>query len=486
MNDFLRDLVSIAPVLTTGLAGNGADAAALMEGFERARREDEQRQRIRQQDSLALQDRNLALEDRQRNITRQQAADAAAAEARRQQQALQSFQIPAHLAELGSVAEDPQGAQALIEGAMPALMKAFGQEAMAYGMPAVELATRTITGRQKKQVEQYIDAALKTSFVVDHPDADPEMVNLPEHIRRIVGKPAAKLSELQSFAQLPIGKPAGRPSDEVSWQRDELLVNGVPTVVFINPKTREIKNQAGETVSAAPIPPKPTGGDAGLNANQAALLTERLAKSWNDANASGREMRRQLGLMQTGLRRFREGDKNGGSQAVLVTFQKILDPTSVVRESEYARSAQGISMLGRIQGYIERLEAGGAGVPDAELAGMVETARQMLAEMSDYSSGQRSRIEAVAKKHEIDPVLIFGMEPARSGGGASALPSDALPPMAPVSSRGTTRLPSNPPADSATAGSDGRPPAAQLRERRKFGNDLREWNGSRWVLVTPQ
>jgi hypothetical protein len=47
-------------------------------------------------------------------------------------------------------------------------------------------------------------------------------------------------------------------------------------------------------------------------------------------------------------------------QTILVTFQKILDPTSVVRESEYARSATGVSALRRIEGAIQNFIKGGA------------------------------------------------------------------------------------------------------------------------------
>lgn len=424
MNDILQQLIGMGPGLGAAAGGNGPAFASFMEGYNRRLQEIEQRKRLTQQDTLAA-------EDRTRNITRQNTADQVAAQTRTQQQALQSLAIPGQLAELGSTADTPQGAQAMIESAMPALMKAFGQESMAFGQPAVEMAQRTITGRQKKQVEAFVEAAVKTAFVADNPDADPELVNLPEHIAKIVGKPTAKLSELQQFASLPVGKPVRPPSAEVSLQQKDMMVGGKLTPVNFNPKTGTYTDQAGQPVTADSVPPRPTGGDAGLNTNQTALLTERLAKTWNDANASGREMKRQLSLMDVGLRRFKEGDKNGGSQAVLVTFQKILDPTSVVRETEYARSAQGISMLSRLQGMADRLQSGGAGVPESELAQMVETARAMLAEMESHSSGQRSRIEGMAKEYKINPVLIFGMETPPTTDPNASVPRPGAPANAP-------------------------------------------------------
>lgn len=167
----------------------------------------------------------------------------------------------------------------------------------------------------------------------------------------------------------------------------------------------QAKKEIGQADDKAP---NPTGrGANGLMPGQEFTISEKLAKVWQDSTKSQREVARQFQLMQTGLKRFREGDKNGGSQGVLVTFQKILDPASVVRESEYARSAAGISMLGRMEGYVDRLKAGGAGVPENELAGMVETAKQFVGDLKGFTDGQRKRIEAQAKKYQIDPALVF-------------------------------------------------------------------------------
>lgn len=156
------------------------------------------------------------------------------------------------------------------------------------------------------------------------------------------------------------------------------------------------------------------------------LMTDKLAKEWQTATQPVREMRRQFGLMQTGLQRFRGGDKNGGAQAVLVTFQKILDPTSVVRESEYARTAAGQAFMDRIQGYAERLSSGGAGLTDADMAAMVESAKQMLANAETFTQGTRQRIGRTAGRYKVPEELVFddaGLPSSTApdaGGGGSA------------------------------------------------------------------
>jgi len=156
---------------------------------------------------------------------------------------------------------------------------------------------------------------------------------------------------------------------------------------------------------------------------QAFGMGERLAGTWTKASQPVREMRRQLNIMRTGLDRFRNGDKNGGSQAVLVTFQKILDPTSVVRESEYARTTEGQALMDRIQGYTTRLAQGGTTLTDREMAEMVQTAQQFLAGSEQLMAGTRRRIEDTARRYQLDPALVFDdvLTGAPSGATAPAL-----------------------------------------------------------------
>jgi hypothetical protein len=89
----------------------------------------------------------------------------------------------------------------------------------------------------------------------------------------------------------------------------------------------------------------------------------KLAANFNRNTKEAKDAQTQIGLMKTSLEfAQRGGDLNAASQGVLVTFQKLLDPSSVVRESEYARSGAGLSLVGRIEGMAEKIQKGGAGV----------------------------------------------------------------------------------------------------------------------------
>lgn len=405
MDDTLRQLLAVAPSLVAGLKGHPEGMQAFLQSFQQTQAQMNAQNRTKMLDAQNAQ-------DRAREIERQATADTEHAQDRTRNQALQTLDIAPRLAEVGASADSPENAAAAIDALYQRIAPTMGGVEALGGIrdTAINQATRTITGRQKKQIESFVDAALKTSFVADNPDHDPELTDLPAHVAKIVGKDSARLSELQKFAELPVGKPQGKTRTPPAGGSMEDYIakkygdNPTPEQIL---EARKVYNQVDDR-------PRVDVHVDGLNPNQEANLAEKLAKNWTDASASTREVNRQFGLMETGLKRFRAGDKNGGSQAVLVTFQKILDPSSVVRESEYARSASGISMLGRLQGYMDKLQSGGAGVPDAELAQMVQTARELKDGMAANTTQQRSRIESMAKKYKIAPEMIFGAEPPPS------------------------------------------------------------------------
>lgn len=81
-------------------------------------------------------------------------------------------------------------------------------------------------------------------------------------------------------------------------------------------------------------------------------------------------------------------------QALIVSFNKMIDPGSVVRESEFARSMEYRSIWNRAKGYMERLRKGGTGLDDTEMADLVKTLGELnagqkiiLKETQDFYAG---------------------------------------------------------------------------------------------------
>jgi hypothetical protein len=116
--------------------------------------------------------------------------------------------------------------------------------------------------------------------------------------------------------------------------------------------------------------------------------------------------------MEDSLAAVKSGSAAAGSQGVLITFQKILDELSVVRESEYARSASGLSLLDKLRGSYDKIVEGGAGVPVAELETFVGLARQFTKNQKDATAQTVESVSSIVEQYGINPVSVFGKREA--------------------------------------------------------------------------
>jgi len=64
-------------------------------------------------------------------------------------------------------------------------------------------------------------------------------------------------------------------------------------------------------------------------------------------------------------------------QIVIISLNKILDPDSVVRESEYDRTKENIATVSRAKGWFNRLKQGGSGLTKNDLIEIRDSAREM-------------------------------------------------------------------------------------------------------------
>jgi hypothetical protein len=151
-----------------------------------------------------------------------------------------------------------------------------------------------------------------------------------------------------------------------------------------------------------------TGGGGGLSPTQESNVINRLSQQWKAASGPAADIARQSKLMEVGMQAARRGDMAQGSQVVLVTFQKILDPPSVVRESEYMRSAAGQSLINRVKGALTQLSQGGAGLQLPELEKFAQLAQEAVrAQTGGYLASQKERIGKTADRYKIPRELVF-------------------------------------------------------------------------------
>lgn len=349
MNNVLQQLIALSPGIAQGVTGNGRGMQAFMQAYQRQSALMDENDRRNQDQSLQRQQIDYT-RTRQGEMDRIAAEDRTARQAQQAQaDALQRLQIPGQLAELGGTADTPDDAKRLIETTLPGLMSAFGQETMAYGQPAVEMATRTITARQKRQVSEFVTKAINTSFVADNPEADPEITNLPEHLQKIIGKPSAKLSELQSFAELPVGKPQGKTRTPAAAGSFEDFVekkygpNATPEQIV---EARKIYADAGREPNA---PPKTGPGGIDPSAASAAL-------KFQDDYA--RDSKPYITVRDAYQRVKSAKPDAAGDLSMIFAFMKLLDPNSVVREQEFANAQNAAGVPDRVRNLYNQMMQG--------------------------------------------------------------------------------------------------------------------------------
>jgi len=422
MNPILQQLLSVAPGIGAAIGGDGHATQAFMEGYQRTLAQLEQQKRLKQQDQFTQQDRQTAADDRQRLIARQTEADQRAGEIGKQQDYNRSLDAVGQITQSASNFDDPAQAKSFIESMMPNLMSVYGQGAMALGQPAVEQAQQVITGRQKKQVKDYLGDALKTEHVINNPDVDP-LLQLPDHIAKMIGKPEARLSEVQTFAQMPVGKPAkpikermpaaaGSFEDYVQAKYGE---NPTPDQILearkvyqqVDDRAPKVTVNTGQGAYPAPVQSRINAITKGFDSQPIVKKTQTMAEAVSFADG------------------LDPNTKNpADDQALIYAFAKAMDPDSVVREGEYATVQKYAQSWADSFGFdVKRMFSNSPFLTPEARANMKATIRaKFAAGKGQYENIRREygrRIERVTgKPGGIDELTDYG----------AAFPSESLKP----------------------------------------------------------
>jgi hypothetical protein len=407
-------LVEMAPLIAGALKPGSPEAGAMMQGYLQSAQALEKQQRDTQQGNLQTRNILSLLEQRRQQMTLEQEGSQRAnlmAFLGQGEKQVQSV--------IGPEAQEMPGALMDPEATQKELLSRLTALAAQFKVPAG--ATTALMPQNLPQVSKAAVSRRARAFIKDW-ESRPNVKNLDPEDRRLaeqkfsVGTPGHEFFDksipyIRGLAEAELVSPTGEAmplparTTGTREERAEQLIGRIraakeagdtAAVTKYERQYEDFKQSLAATRASA----------SGLTPIQEFNASERLATAWTKEQSAAREMERQYALMTTGLKRFREGDTLGGSQAVLVTFQKILDPTSVVRESEYARTAEGLAVLDRLEGMYQRLKAGGAGVPDKELAEIVQTAKEFLDNTRARSGGVRRRIEAAAAKYGLDLATI--------------------------------------------------------------------------------
>jgi len=139
-----------------------------------------------------------------------------------------------------------------------------------------------------------------------------------------------------------------------------------------------------------------------------------------------------------------------GDIALITGFMKMLDPGSVVRETEFATARDTAGLAARLENLLTKLQSGEFLKP-AQRQEYVNLAKQYYDAAKQKADQERRSLDVVVKNYKLNRENVFGVEPEPASSGASTTPSAGATPTAPVT-QSFTRPAQTPPVSAPTPG----------------------------------
>jgi len=100
--------------------------------------------------------------------------------------------------------------------------------------------------------------------------------------------------------------------------------------------------------------------------------------------------------------------KNAADQALIISFNKMLDPGSVVRESEYARTPAGEALINQIRGRLQQLTAGGSGLTDENRKEILLMTQDLVKNAKEFAKRDVEIYRKRAEQFSVPVDLLYG------------------------------------------------------------------------------
>lgn len=227
---------------------------------------------------------------------------------------------------------------------------------------------------------------------------------------------SGKITPKEAFRYTPESRKKYDETGDVSALETPAPKEGKPTVHSFTEGERTVDKQwnpetkTWDALSSGPRY-KPASGNGGLTAYQVINKTTELRKEFNQ--------RPEIKEMNTVMPKFAAldkameesrvtGNKVAADQAMITLFNKMTDPNSVVRESEYARTPQNLSLINRLKGKIAKVQQGGAGLTDEDRKAILSMAKQFKVAYQDTFNTVANEYTDYAKGFGIDPEMVIG------------------------------------------------------------------------------
>lgn len=220
-------------------------------------------------------------------------------------------------------------------------------------------------------------------------------------------------------------------------REDALLLGGLRQVQTSDVQANTAKTKRETELLGLPKPPNPQ------DVSEANKFARQLKQDFlgNQVTKDYQTIERSAKTMNTALQEFRRRDieaKKSGKkldrsaldQTLITLFNKLLDPSSVVRESEYARTPDGMAKIEGLRGKLEALGSGGPGITDTFRDELIASSADLLAAAEQGFAQHVRDTVADAQSYGVEPERVVGGysrfagessgSQGAAGGGASA------------------------------------------------------------------
>lgn len=200
----------------------------------------------------------------------------------------------------------------------------------------------------------------------------------------------------------------------------------------------EVRYGPNKKIVAVGPPRQKNGSDGGLTDVQGFDREFKIGEAFEKHTKESKTAQRQVEIINASYESLSKAMKEGQgigaqSQAIVTGFNKMLDPISTVRESEYARTPEGQALLRQIEGKFQQMAYGGVGMTkeglreikdltvtllsgykaqQLEFAQKTKAQADLLKKLSNGKFGDMSRI--------VTPEVLASLEAAGLGGGGAA------------------------------------------------------------------
>lgn len=95
--------------------------------------------------------------------------------------------------------------------------------------------------------------------------------------------------------------------------------------------------------------------------------------------------------------------KAAADQVLIVAFNKMIDPNSVVRETEFARSTEGQSIMNRLKGKADQALQGGVALSDEDRKAIVDATAKLYQSYQKSYANTANEYRGYAQDYGVDP-----------------------------------------------------------------------------------